>query len=185
MTWVDRRPAPGRLELIRAFVNTLDCARGPELLKRPEQARDWLVKHGLADTDLRLNANDFRRVLSLREAFRSLLLANAGAAHDPDATATLNEVARRAALAPRIAEEGTAQLVIAAEGLDKALGELAAVMFDAMAANSWTRLRACPSCKWGFYDHSRNQSSRWCDMNVCGNRAKQRALNERRRQNRR
>jgi predicted RNA-binding Zn ribbon-like protein len=54
-------------------------------------------------------------------------------------------------------------------------------MFDAIAAGTWGRLRACPTCQWAFYDTSRNRSSRWCDMAVCGNRAKQHAFNQRRR----
>ncbi|MGQ0418393.1 CGNR zinc finger domain-containing protein, partial [Bacillus sp. HC-TM] len=25
-------------------------------------------------------------------------------------------------------------------------------------------LKACPDCRWVFYDHSRNGSKRWCGM---------------------
>ena len=58
-----------------------------------------------------------------------------------------------------------------------------AAVFEADAAGTWRRLRACanPACGWAFYDRSRNGSSRWCDMAICGNRAKQRALQVRRR----
>jgi predicted RNA-binding Zn ribbon-like protein len=35
-------------------------------------------------------------------------------------------------------------------------------------------------CGWLFLDTSKNHSRRWCDMNDCGNRAKQRRLKERR-----
>lgn len=34
------------------------------------------------------------------------------------------------------------------------------------------RLRICPNCSWLFVDRSRNASRLWCDMAVCGNRAK-------------
>ena len=34
------------------------------------------------------------------------------------------------------------------------------------------RIRTCPSCDWLFVDRSKNGSRRWCDMAVCGNRAK-------------
>ena len=119
----------------------------------------------------------------MREAFRSLLLANGGGA-DParlgEASATLNDVAVRAGLAPRLTADGASQLVVAARGVDAVLGGLAALMFDAIASGDWARLRACPACEWAFYDTSRNRSSRWCDMAVCGNRAKQRALRDRR-----
>jgi predicted RNA-binding Zn ribbon-like protein len=180
MTWLDQRVAPGRLELIRAFVNTRDIARGPEALRRPADARAWFVAHGLADRDLRLGATSLRSTLELREAFRSLLLANAGSPLPAAATATVNAAAARARLAPRLAEDGSSQLTLGARGLDAALGALTAVMFDAIAAGTWTRLRACATCQWAFYDASRNRSSRWCDMSICGNRAKQDALRHRR-----
>ena len=36
------------------------------------------------------------------------------------------------------------------------------------------RVKICPNCHWLYFDESRNRSRRWCDMNVCGNRAKAR-----------
>jgi predicted RNA-binding Zn ribbon-like protein len=38
------------------------------------------------------------------------------------------------------------------------------------------QLRQCggDKCTWLFVDHSKNQSRRWCDMKICGNRAKSR-----------
>ncbi|WP_411035225.1 CGNR zinc finger domain-containing protein [Shinella sp. BYT-45] len=36
------------------------------------------------------------------------------------------------------------------------------------------RLKICPNCGWLFLDRSRNRSRAWCDMAVCGNRAKAR-----------
>lgn len=33
-------------------------------------------------------------------------------------------------------------------------------------------VRACPNCDWLFLDRSKNRARRWCDMAVCGNRAK-------------
>jgi predicted RNA-binding Zn ribbon-like protein len=36
------------------------------------------------------------------------------------------------------------------------------------------RLKICPNCEWLFIDRSRNRSRNWCDMAVCGNRAKAR-----------
>lgn len=35
-----------------------------------------------------------------------------------------------------------------------------------------SRIKICPNCHWLYFDASRNRSRRWCDMNVCGNRAK-------------
>jgi predicted RNA-binding Zn ribbon-like protein len=43
---------------------------------------------------------------------------------------------------------------------------------------------ASPTCSWLFLDHSRNHSRRWCDMKVCGNRAKARRFYRRARRTR-
>jgi predicted RNA-binding Zn ribbon-like protein len=42
-------------------------------------------------------------------------------------------------------------------------------------------LKACPAddCQYAFYDRSRNHSAVWCDMKVCGNRAKVRQFRTR------
>lgn len=34
------------------------------------------------------------------------------------------------------------------------------------------RIKTCPACAWLFIDRSRNRKRIWCDMEVCGNRAK-------------
>jgi len=46
-------------------------------------------------------------------------------------------------------------------------------------------LKVCPAdtCQWAFYDASRKRSAVWCDMRVCGNRAKVRGFRERTRVN--
>jgi predicted RNA-binding Zn ribbon-like protein len=75
---------------------------------------------------------------------------------------------------PRFAATGT--------GLDRALGVVLAITGRAMLDGTWRRLKTCPGhdCGWAFYDHSRNQTGRWCSMSVCGGRAKARAHYRRR-----
>jgi predicted RNA-binding Zn ribbon-like protein len=45
------------------------------------------------------------------------------------------------------------------------------------ATNQWARVNACAAsdCRWTYFDTTRNNSRRWCDMADCGNRAKNRA----------
>ena len=43
------------------------------------------------------------------------------------------------------------------------------------------RMKICPNCEWLFIDFSRNGSRTWCDMAVCGNRAKARLHYDRKR----
>jgi predicted RNA-binding Zn ribbon-like protein len=43
-------------------------------------------------------------------------------------------------------------------------------------------IRPCDddSCRWFFLDRSKNHTRRWCDMKVCGNRAKARKFYQKR-----
>ena len=43
-----------------------------------------------------------------------------------------------------------------------------------VSASGDRRMKICPNCHWLFIDHSKNRSRTWCDMAVCGNRAKAR-----------
>jgi predicted RNA-binding Zn ribbon-like protein len=42
-------------------------------------------------------------------------------------------------------------------------------------------VKQCAGCGWLFVDRSRNHNRRWCDMRVCGNRAKVRSYYQRQR----
>jgi predicted RNA-binding Zn ribbon-like protein len=44
-----------------------------------------------------------------------------------------------------------------------------------------SRIKQCRGshCGWLFYDSTKNKSRQWCDMSVCGNRAKASALRAR------
>jgi predicted RNA-binding Zn ribbon-like protein len=52
---------------------------------------------------------------------------------------------------------------------------------DLMMSQAMDRVRACdnPECRWLFLDTSKNQTRRWCDMKVCGNRMKARRFKAR------
>jgi predicted RNA-binding Zn ribbon-like protein len=176
-------PAPGDLETVRAFVNTLDIDDGIEQLARPADLARWLAEHDLlggADA-VRATAEDLRHAVELREALRAELLAHHGGASAAAATATLDAAARRARLTLRFTGPGRTALEPAAGGVDGALGRLLAIVEAAIDDGSWQRLKACPadSCGWAFFDASRNRSAVWCDMRVCGNRAKVRGYRER------
>jgi predicted RNA-binding Zn ribbon-like protein len=47
---------------------------------------------------------------------------------------------------------------------------------DLLTTSAVARVRVCaePSCAWLFLDATRSATRRWCDMKVCGNRAKAR-----------
>ncbi|HEX8743030.1 MAG TPA: CGNR zinc finger domain-containing protein [Thermoleophilaceae bacterium] len=177
-----REPAPGELATLQQFVNTLDAEPGIELLETPADLRRWLTHRELVAPSTRIGGPELRRAIEMREAFRAVLHANNGGAVDRAAIDTLDAAARAAELTVRWDGDGNAELVPARSGLDGAFGRLLAIAYRARVDGSWQRLKACPeeNCGWAFYDHSRNRSSTWCSMAVCGNRAKARAFRERR-----
>ena len=61
--------------------------------------------------------------------------------------------------------------------LDQVLWPVAQSAAELLVQGSLERIRECPgqgTCGWLFLDLSKNASRRWCDMRVCGNRAKAR-----------
>ena len=176
-------PAPGALETVRAFVNTRDIDDDIEELARPADLAAWLAGHDLLGgaATTRASGEDLRHAVELREALRAHLLAHHGEPLDPAAVRTLDDASRRAGLTLRFTGPDSTGLEPAAGGVDGALGRLLAIIDAAARDGTWQRLKACPAetCQWAFYDASRNRSAVWCDMRVCGNRAKVRGYRER------
>jgi predicted RNA-binding Zn ribbon-like protein len=177
-----QQEAPGHLEVVREFVNTVDLEDGPELLNAPAGLSAWLIEHRLAPVGTRAAEADLGRAVELREALRAVLLAHNGGPPAPEAAlAALDDASCRADVRLRFGREAIATLEPKATGIDGALGRLLAIVHDAIAQGTWERLKACRehTCEWAFYDHTKNRSGAWCNMRVCGNRAKARAYRER------
>ncbi len=64
----------------------------------------------------------------------------------------------------------------ASHSLDRILWPIAIAAADLLTSEDVKQVRWCeaPECQWLFLDNSRNRSRRWCDMKICGNRAKAR-----------
>ncbi len=129
------------------------------------------------------SARDLQRALEVREAIRDLLLANNDIPGDPAAIQTINRDAAESGLLPQLRPNGQVHLETQASGVSGAIGRLVAVVLTVMTTGVWTRLKACQNddCQWAFYDRSKNQSGKWCDMTICGNLAKVRAYRRRNR----
>jgi predicted RNA-binding Zn ribbon-like protein len=176
------RMAPGELELVRSFVNTLDRETGDDALGEPRALADWLAEHELLDPGTRATGVELRRAMAVREALRALLVANNGGPLDPDAVAVLEAAVPWCGLVVVFDHRGRIAVEPTRPGVGGAVGRLLAASSRAMSQGTWNRLKACRAndCGWAFYDWSRNRSGRWCSMAVCGNRAKVRALRARR-----
>jgi predicted RNA-binding Zn ribbon-like protein len=174
--------APGQLEELREFVNTLDLDEGTDELTSPEALASWLEPRDLLIEGAEVGERELERAVELRESFRRLLLANNGGGLDEGAIESLNRAAEDARISVRFDSDGRPTLAIAGSGEGAVLAPLVAIAYESMVAGTWSRLKACPAddCQWAFYDHSKNRSGTWCSMKVCGNRAKVRRYRERR-----
>jgi len=178
-----RTDAPGKLELVRAFVNSADLEEGTDDIATADSLAAWLAARELLRArETAAGKRDVARAREVREALREVLLAHGSdEAPDPAAPAVLDAASRRADLGVRFTADGTAAVEPAARGVDGALGRILAIVAAAMADGTWYRMKACreDSCRWAFYDHTKNHSGRWCQMAECGNRAKARAYRRR------
>ena len=166
--------------MVQAFVNTVDLQDGPEELTDPNALRDWLVAKGLMDAAQAVDGSDLKHAIALREAMRSMVGGNSGLRVYPVDLATLNEAAVASGLRIKFGPDGTPRLEPEARGVVGAMGRLVAALYSAMQSEDWDRLKLCGSdtCRWAFYDRSKNHSSRWCTMASCGNRAKARRFRQ-------
>jgi len=167
-----RELAPGELRLVQDFINAWDLW-GVDRHSKPSTLELWLSEHRLPGAD-NLTDADVRHAVTVREALRDLAAANDGAPVSKDVVETLSRAARSAHLGVQFDKSGRAALEPHALGLDAALGAILAVVARSMLDGSWARLKVCrdDTCRWAFYDRSKNRSSCWCLMSVCGNRSK-------------
>ncbi len=174
-----RPPAPGDLELVRAFVNTRNVERRTDAVDTPAGLTAWLRDRGLLDPKIDATDEDVARALAVREVLRAFCLRNNGVDCECDAR-VLNAAAERSGLLLDFAG-GDSSLKPRQPCVDGAIGVLLAAVHRAMLDRSWGKLKACadPACLWAYYDRSKNGCSRWCNAGLCGNRDKVKRFRER------
>ena len=172
-----RAPAPAPLDLLQDFVNTEIPEWAQDDLGSPAALSAWLVERGLLDPDAEpASAEAFLRARTLRSCLRTLALANTTGLPSEPRRCSRAGVAELGSLRFGLAvgDDGAPTLAPAGEGVDRALATLAAIAVASAQAGTWSRFKACrkDTCGWIFYDQSRNRSSNWCSMTICGNRSK-------------
>lgn len=168
--------APAGLELVRAFLNTWSVpndTREPrdDLAALAAEPAAWRrALPGLEPPE----PQALPQLRRLREALRAAL----GREHPSE----LQPWLQRLPLLAQLPAAGTSRPVALVPRTDSATGHLLAQAVMAVADGTWYRLRACPDCRFVFYDTSRNGGRTWCRMTrddaggrSCGSLAKARA----------
>ncbi len=151
----------------------------------PAEDAEWLKGEVLKRADL--SKDLLEQAIALREAIHDIGAALGRRTKPPEASlANLSALHARfvahASLAPGVLSCRWRWSVRAAP-VEAALGPIALSAVRLLTEGDLHRIRECGghACGWLFYDRSKNNRRRWCEMEVCGNRAKQRRLAARRR----
>jgi predicted RNA-binding Zn ribbon-like protein len=190
----EKFPIPREIALLYDFANSLDLRRYVEQgvthapgdeLETMAQLDAWLRARGLLDKGARLDAEDHRNALALREALRSFLeLAPSDRDKDAGPAERLKAAAARFPLTLEVSATGGTALRPARDHPSSGLGKVLAELHLLSETNRLDRLKLCDSdeCRWMFYDRSKPGNRRWCSSALCGNRQKTRTYRRRRRQ---
>lgn len=173
--------APGRLELVREFINTAELDHDLDRFSDTAGLKSWLVEKRLISPQVTIDSADLERAVEFRESLRDLLSGHTVGEVGSAATQRFDAVIAGIPMRLRVDDIGWVRVNAAGTGFDGALGELLAVTHRSMDDESWQRMKACgdSTCRWAFFDHSKNRSGRWCDMSTCGNRNKVSAYRQR------
>ncbi|GAA0459063.1 hypothetical protein Ade02nite_12980 [Paractinoplanes deccanensis] len=178
----DDEAVPPAARLLRDFVNTYEPQIDEESLGTPDALRTWLAGAGLIRPGTRLRSPDLATAIAFREGLREVLLGHAGHRTDPAVVRGLDEVL--AAVPVRLSLAGGKPRLVSAgdERFGRALAGLVDAIRQCAEDQVWTRLKVCDrdTCRWAYYDASRNQKRRWCSMSGCGNYIKMRRAAQRR-----
>jgi CGNR zinc finger/Putative stress-induced transcription regulator len=138
--------------LLVDFLNTIDVEDGTDLLATDAGVAEWAAAYGLAP-----GAPDEARYT--RDALRSLVAG--GTPHLPGVT-----------LRPSC--EGQGVSLTSDTVAEAALA--ATVVLSIQGRIKRVKLCNAETCRYAYYDRSRNGSRAWCSMEVCGNRQKARSF---------
>jgi predicted RNA-binding Zn ribbon-like protein len=173
------RGGPRWLEHLQTADNVVDWARHAKILT----GRDSKRLHQLIAADRRLGGRLLDGMRELRELIHAIGV---------DLAATSRARARPMEELVRIHAECLARARLAPTGstststfawvwdpvrspVEAILGPVVLSALSVLTGADLSRIKRCPGdhCGWLFFDATKNKRRRWCEMEVCGNRAKQ------------
>ena len=154
------------------IIGARDATLARRIIKDQANLARHLVARGrlLRETIYRINSNVVAGKPPAKKLLHSLSVTHA----EMLARATLTPHEDSYEWAWRPAAELTAAI----------LGPITVSALELLLDADFSRIKQCRGnhCGWLFYDSTKNKSRQWCDMSVCGNRAKAQALRARMRQ---
>jgi predicted RNA-binding Zn ribbon-like protein len=168
---------------VQDFVNTEVPVWEQDDIATPDELGSWLRSRGLLPGNATVDAESFGRARGFRTLLRELARRNThGDVVGAELREEFGEVTSGMRLRVELDEGGDPRLEPGTDGVDGALAQILVRVLEAHASGAWRRMKSCPGahCGWLFYDASRNASSTWCSMTICGNRAKTAAYRQRR-----
>jgi predicted RNA-binding Zn ribbon-like protein len=171
---VDKRPLESRKELLAAYDEVCAWARQAALLT-PRQEADLRKKAARLPAEAE---EARRRFVQARECLFEVLSAVVDGTPIPgEALKVWNRLAHRALSRFDLEQrkEGLGwRNASDPKGLDSMLWPVVHAAVMLLTGPDVPRIRRCASekCDWMFLDGSKRGNRRWCDMTVCGNRAK-------------
>jgi hypothetical protein len=175
-------PAPGELEFVRRFLNTWKIPDGTregadELPALMGDARAW--EERFPDWS---PGDDEELLRRLRDDLRGALDATGSSAE------RLNGWLEGYPMVARVVEEGGEPSIRYEPSAEAGIaGRILASVAKSVGEGTWPRLKACPDCRWVFYDKSRSKTRVWCGMyageggRACGTIAKVKRYRQKRR----
>jgi predicted RNA-binding Zn ribbon-like protein len=184
------------LDLADTLAWRLAPGREADRLAVPELLAPWAVAAGVVtaqearawaadgSSDEGGTAAALRRVHDLRAV--AVRVLDAHVERRPQAPADLEGLRRVALAAWRRAEPAGLPLrwVVPADGRRAVADRLALATVDLLSTGDLSRIRRCEGegCGWFFLDATRSRTRRWCASSDCGNRARVRRHQARRRE---
>jgi predicted RNA-binding Zn ribbon-like protein len=178
---LDDRPTAQPKELLTTYDDLAIFGHDTGILT-PKQL-DYFLEDVPRKPQLEDAQEAMRRAINLREALYAIFSAVVNKQTAPqEAMNTLNSNLHEAALHSRLVQSEMANPKESFEwhfddmtsSYEAMLRPIARAAADLLASPEVTLVRTCssPTCQWFFLDTSKNHHRRWCDMKVCGNRAK-------------
>lgn len=176
------------------FANTMSWRRSASPIERLASYADlasWARQVGLIsqseEASLLANAASYpqrsrrfvERAHSLREAIFDTFAALSEGRMPMEEIASLEPSIQRAVVHSELVSDVSGyrwEPVAVGDRLQRVLFAIACSAGDLLTSADISRIGQCsgPDCRWLWVDRTKNQSRRWCDMKVCGNRAKAR-----------